>query len=141
MPIRPVARDDRTAEFLDGTAAGLFLLRECRACHRVSAPQALRCGHCGATELTWRPAAGGASVVSWAVTHTKPDADGATHTEVIVIAELDEGPWWWSRVMDADPDAIAVGTRLRVDFARAGEDCEYVPVFRLAASSPPAPAR
>ena len=138
MPIRPVGRDDRTAKFLDGTAAGQFLLRQCGACQRISAPQALQCEHCGATELSWQPAAGGASVVSWAVTHTKPDADGATETEVIVIAELDEGPWWWSRVMDAAPGDVTVGTRLRVDFARADAEAEWVPVFRLAPSSPPA---
>ena len=132
MSVGPVARDERTADFLDGTAAGQFLLRKCDACQSLSAPQARQCGQCGSTELGWQPAAGGASVVSWAVTHTKPGPDGATRTAVIVIAELDEGPWWWSQVVDAGPDAIQQGTRLRIDFARASEDAEYVPVFRIA---------
>ena len=132
MSVGPVARDERTADFLDGTAAGQFLLRKCDACQSLSAPQARQCGQCGSTELGWQPAAGGASVVSWAVTHTKPGPDGATRTAVIVIAELDEGPWWWSQVVDAAPDAVRQGTRLRIDFARASEDAEYVPVFRIA---------
>jgi len=132
MTVGPVARDERTAEFLDGTAAGQFLLRKCDTCQSLSAPQARQCGQCGSTELTWQPAAGGASVVSWAVTHTKPGPDGATRTAVIVIAELDEGPWWWSQVVDAAPEAVQEGTRLRIDFARASEDSEYIPVFRLA---------
>jgi len=134
MPVGPVARDDRTTEFFDGTAAGKFLLRRCEVCQSVSAPQARQCGQCGSTELGWQPAAGGASVVSWAVTHTRPGQDGTTRTEVIVIAELDEGPWWWSQVVDAAPDAIHLGARLRIDFQRSGEDSEYVPVFRLAGS-------
>jgi uncharacterized protein len=137
MPVRSVARDERTAEFLDGAAAGKLLLRRCDACQSVSAPQARQCEQCGSAKLGWQAAAGGASVISWAVTHTRPDADGATRTEVIVIAELDEGPWWWSQVVDAAPDAIAVGTRLRVAFARADEESEFVPVFRLADRFPP----
>lgn len=132
MSVGPVARDERTADFLDGTAAGQFLLRKCDTCQSLSAPQARQCGQCGGTVLSWQPAAGGATVVSWAVTHTKPGPDGAARTAVIVIAELDEGPWWWSQVVDAAPDAIQPGTRLRIDFARANEDSEYVPVFRLA---------
>jgi uncharacterized protein len=132
MPVGPVARDQRTAEFLDGTAAGKFLLRKCDACQSVSAPQARQCGQCGSTELSWQPASGGASVVSWAVTHSKPGPDGTTRTQVIVIAELDEGPWWWSQVVDAAPDAIQAGTRLSIGFERADADSEYVPVFRLA---------
>jgi hypothetical protein len=127
-----VARDERTAEFLDAAAAGQFLLRRCDVCQAISAPPARQCGQCGSTELSWQPAAGGASVVSWAVAHAKPAPDGTVATQTIVIAQLDEGPWWWSQLVDAAPDAVATGTRLRIDFQRAGEESEYVPVFRLA---------
>ena len=89
-------------------------------------------GQCGSAGLDWTPAAGGASVVSWAVTHTKPDAAGQTETTVLVIAELDEGPWWWSQVVDAAPGAVRTGTRLLLDYQRADAESEYVPVFRLA---------
>ena len=132
MPVGPVVRDQDTAEFFDGAAEGKFLLRECKACGVISAPQAKQCASCGFTGLSWHPAAGGASVVSWVVTHTKPDADGTTSSQVVAIAELDEGPWWWSQVTDAEPSAVQLGTRLRIDFDRAGEQTEYVPVFRLA---------
>jgi uncharacterized OB-fold protein len=132
MSVGPVARDERTAEFLDGTAAGKFLLRRCEVCQAVSAPQARQCGQCGSTELSWQPAAGGASVVSWVVTHAKPAPDGTVATETLVIAELDEGPWWWSKLAGAAPDTLTPGTRLRLDFERANEESEYVPVFRLA---------
>jgi uncharacterized protein len=132
MPVGPVVRDQETAEFFDGTAAGQFLLRKCDACGAISAPQAKQCGNCGSTELGWQPAAGGASVISWSVTHSKPGPDGDTRAQVIAIAQLDEGPWWLSQIVDADPAAVAAGTRLRVDFQRATDDSEYVPVFRLA---------
>lgn len=132
MPVGPVTRDEATAEFFDGTAAGKFLLRKCEECAAVSVPQAKQCGFCSSTRLTSQPAAGGASVVSWTVTHTKPDPAGNTQTQVLVIAELDEGPWWWSQVVDADPAALRTGTRLRIGFERASDQSEYVPVFQLA---------
>jgi uncharacterized OB-fold protein len=132
MPVGPVIKDQSTAEFLDGTAHGKFLLRRCNACQSISAPQARQCGSCGSTDLGWAPASGGASVISWIVAHTKPDGDGRTQARVLVIAQLDEGPWWWSQVTDADPALMREGLRLQVAFERAGTEFEYVPVFRAA---------
>lgn len=63
---------------------------------------------------------------------SKPADDGSTRTTLLAIAQLDEGPWWWSQIVDADPAAITVGTRLAIAFERAGPGFEAVPVFRLA---------
>jgi uncharacterized protein len=70
---------------------------------------------------------------------TRAEAQSAQPTQptrtVLVIAELDEGPWWWSQLdlLDpADEAGIAVGRRLRVEFRRAGPEYEAVPVFVLA---------
>jgi uncharacterized OB-fold protein len=135
MTIGPVSRDASTAVFFDGTAAGEFRLRRCRECGGSSVPQAGQCEHCGATELDWQAAGGGASVVSWTVTHPQP-ADGgpAAQRTVLVIAQFDEGPWWWGQLVEADPASPRVGTRLRICFERPGGDSETeaVPVFRLA---------
>ncbi len=125
MTVGPVARDEATAAFFDGTAAGRFLLRRCPAGH-YSEPTAVQCTTCEATELSWQPASGGATLVSWAVTWGKAPADEAPPRTILVIAELDEGPWWWSQL--ADPTAEpAVGQRLRIAFGQA--DGEAVPVF------------
>ncbi len=71
MSVGPVVRDEATAEFFDGTAAGQFLLRRCPAGH-FSEPPAAQCTTCGATDLHWSPAGGGATLVSWAVTWSRP---------------------------------------------------------------------
>ena len=132
VPVGPVVRDQATAAFFDGTAAGEFRLRHCADCGRLSAPQVQQCEHCGSTTLDWQPAAGGASIISWTVTHSKPADDGSTRTAVLAIAQLDEGPWWWSQIVGVDPAALTVGARLTIEFERAGPDFEAVPVFRLA---------
>jgi uncharacterized OB-fold protein len=133
-----VVRDDATAEFFDGTAAGRFLLRRCRAGH-VSEPAAVQCTTCAATDLDWVPAVGGATLVSWAVTWSRPAAGEELRRTVLVIGELDEGPWWWTQLAgDTDPDAeqtsgaLAPGRRLRIEFERADAEHEAVPVFVLA---------
>jgi len=128
MTIGPVARDAATAEFFDGTAAGTFFLRCCPAGH-FSEPQAAQCTTCASTALRWEPAGGGATLVSWAVAWTKPSGDGEAQPTVLVIAELDEGPWWWSQLVDSDPANLAVGGRLRLEFRRADPEHEAVPVF------------
>jgi hypothetical protein len=45
-----------------------------------------------------------------------------------VIAQLEEGPWWWSALVGADPDSLSEGQALRIVFERA-EGSEAVPVF------------
>ena len=132
MTVGPLARDATTAEFLDGTAAGQFLLRHCAACGGVSAPQAAQCERCAATGLGWVPASGDATLISWTVAHGKPETDPV----VLCVAELAEGPWWWSQLTDASPGTLRPGTPLRVEFRRHSPQDEAVPVFVLAAERP-----
>ena len=129
MTVGPVTRDAATAEFFDGTAAGQFLLRHCTDCDALSAPQAAQCERCCSTALDWRPASADATLVSWTVAHGKPDASGSVSRTILGIAELAEGPWWWSQIVDADPARLHAGTPLRISFRRYDEQHEAVPVF------------
>ncbi len=138
MSVGPVQRDEATAEFFDGAAAGQFLLRQCAEGH-FSEPAAAACTTCGRAELAFVPAAGTATLVSWAVSHGRPAGDELPPRTVLIIGELDEGPWWWAQLDGLEPAAdgaadvgLAVGQRLRVEFRRAGSEYEAVPVFVLA---------
>jgi uncharacterized OB-fold protein len=129
----PVARDENTAAFFDGTASGQFLLRRCDPDGHLSRPQARQCSTCGTTNLVWSPASGGARLVSWALIPARRSApeDSLEAPTVVAVAELDEGPWWWSQIVDADPDTLAEGQRLRIRF-QAPDGGEAVPVFSVA---------
>lgn len=125
-----IRRDGNTAPFLDGAARGEFLLRRCLNCSSIGGPQEAQCTACGSLESEWIPASGAARVVSWSAVYGKgADGQPVAHT-ITVIAELDEGPWWWSQVVDADPSDMGTGRRLQVAFAEA-EGGETLPVFRL----------
>jgi uncharacterized OB-fold protein len=138
-----VRRDAATAAFFDGTARGELLLWRCRACPdaELQGPQARACPDCASPDLEPVPAAGGASLVSWAVVHERPRPGQEPGRTVVAISQLDEGPWWWSQLVDADPDQLRAGTRLVLDFVtpvapggdtEPAEPSEVVPVFRLA---------
>ena len=131
LPLGAVRRDGNTSTFLDGAARGVFLLRRCTDCGTIGGPQEAQCTGCSSITTEWIPANGRARIVSWSVVHAKT-ADGATapHT-ITVIAEFDEGPWWWSQIIGADPIDLATGRRLQVAFEPA-EGGETLPVFRLA---------
>ncbi len=131
MSVGPVVRDDVTANFFDGTGRGELLLARCPQGH-FSEPAAEQCLTCGSPDVERTPAGGGARVVSWAVTRGRPRGDEPGKRTVLVIGELDEGPWWWAQLLDADPDALKEGTLIRLDFQRFDDAHEAVPVFRLA---------
>lgn len=128
MTVGPVDRDAATAEFFDGTAAGRFLLRRCPAGH-FSEPPAAACTTCASTDLSWAAAGGGGTLVSWTVVWGRPSSDSEPDRTVLAIGELDEGPWWWSQLVGSDPASLTVGQRLRIEFRRAADELEAVPVF------------
>ena len=103
MTVGPVVRNEATAEFFDGTARGEFLLRRCTNCGAANTPLAEQCPVCASIAQDWEPASGGASLVSWTVYHDPVDGDAPARITVLAIAELDEGPWWWSLLVGAAP--------------------------------------
>ncbi len=131
MPLFPVRRDAETAEFFDGTARGELLLVREKATGRMLDPKFDVGDEPEAYERV--PAAGTGAVMSWSVVHGR-GPDGATTRTVVGIVELDEGPWWWTEIAGADPDADLMGARVRATFVPTGpaERDEAIPVFELA---------
>ena len=131
MTVGPVARDDATAAFFDGTARNELLLARCIAGH-LSSPDASTCHQCGARIEDLHPASGRATLVSWSTVAPPRGAAPGTPSVIAVIAQLSEGPWWWSRlVVDGDRGQLQVGAAVRVEFERHDDGSEAVPVFRL----------
>jgi uncharacterized OB-fold protein len=129
--VGPVARDQASAAFFDGTARGQLLLHRCRSCRSWWSPHAVQCAACGSTGLDREPSAGTAHLVSWSVSHGRAREDGSTARAVVGIVQLDEGPWWWAQLRTDDPAVLAVGDRVVVAFERSGDDSETVPVFAI----------
>jgi uncharacterized protein len=135
VSVGPVARNQDTEEFFDGTAAQEFLLRRCKPHGHLSRPQARQCAECGSTDMAWFPASGRARLISWVVIPARGgDGDPVPPPRVPAIGELEEGPWWWSTLVGADPEALVEDLPLRLAYERA-EGGEAVPVFVLTSSA------
>ncbi|MFI6310062.1 Zn-ribbon domain-containing OB-fold protein [Nocardia fusca] len=130
MNIQPVVRDAATSVFFDGTARGAFLLRRSRETGEVLAPSAVQ-DSVGNTDLEWVQASGCGRVVSWAFVPRPVGGSDAPVEVTIGVVELDEGPWWWTQLVDIDRGTLAAGLRVRAVFPKSGlaETDEYVPVF------------
>ncbi|KOG61376.1 MULTISPECIES: Zn-ribbon domain-containing OB-fold protein [Streptomyces] len=129
----PVVRDRDSAEFFDGTRRGVFLLRRSRTGEYLDpAAVPVLCEEAGLTSVA---ASGTGRIVTWAILHGRGDGRAPVRT-VVAIVELDEGPWWWSRIVGVDPDEDLSDLRVEVDFVASGPDPrhEAVPVFRPAAT-------
>lgn len=130
-PLGQVVRDGVIDDFLDGAGRRQFLLRRCLDCGAVGSPSEARCAQCGSWSTEHLAAAGGAQVVSWSVVHGRRDDGSSGPQAVVVIGQLDEGPWWWTQLFDAAPEELSTGRRLRIDYEPV-EGGEVLPVFRLA---------
>ncbi|MCI2424214.1 OB-fold domain-containing protein [Saccharopolyspora sp. K220] len=126
VPVISVSRNEASAEFFDGTARGELLVRRCPQCSLVIAPNVPQCPDCASIDLTWEPAGGTATLVTWTV------VPGPDDTAVVAgIVELTEGPWLHARILGVAPEDLAEGLALSVGFQRYG-DGEAVPVFHAA---------
>ncbi|HEY3687783.1 MAG TPA: OB-fold domain-containing protein [Streptosporangiaceae bacterium] len=119
-----IRRDEASAPFFDGAAREELLIRRCAGCGRTHAPTVTACPDCGGTDLAWVPAAGTATLVTWAVPYDRASAAPAL---VFALVELAEGPWMHTRV-DADPAALHAGQPLSARFVHP-DDGESFTVF------------
>jgi hypothetical protein len=128
MPQISVRRDEASAPFFDATANGQLLIKTCPNCHQHAAPRAHQCRHC-ATTLTWLPASGEATLVTWSATAVPRDNPDQPPT-FFGYVELAEGPWLETLLVDVTADTLTEAMPLRVTFLHRPGDDERIPAFR-----------
>ena len=127
---KPVPRPTPTEQpFYDACAAGKLVLQHCQNCGHVLFYPRTHCDACQSDQLVWKDAIGTGTIASYTVVRRGVSADFEA-PYVIALIDLAEGPRMMSQIIDADPDALAVGLSVKVDFAAWPEDIT-LPVFRL----------
>ncbi|WP_205254374.1 OB-fold domain-containing protein [Halorubellus sp. JP-L1] len=117
-----------TREFWASAADGDLSLSECQNCGLVYYyPRAL-CPDCFSDDVTGRSATGEGEVYSYSVTRTISGWPEDDLPLVVAYVELDEGVRMMTNV-HADPDDVAVGTRVEVTFVDTEEPDVAIPVF------------
>jgi hypothetical protein len=127
---RPVpVPDTLTAPYWKAAAEGRFTLPRCEACGRRHFYPRPACPHCGSDRIAWAEASGGGIVYSYSVVHRAPGPAFAGDVPyVVAIVETEEGPHLLSRIVDIDPGAVRIGTKVRVRFDRVSDEAA-LPVF------------
>ncbi len=127
--------DDTTQPWWDATAEGRLLVVRCGACGKAHFYPRPFCPRCGSSVVTWEEAGGRATLYTWSVVHRNdlpPFNDKVPY--IAAVVDLEEGPRMMTTVVGVDPDALAVGMELQVDFVEHGEGF-HIPVFRPLASA------
>ena len=127
---KPVPRPTPTEQpFYDACAAGKLVLQRCQSCGRVLFYPRTHCDACQSDQLVWEDASGAGTIASYTVVRRGVSANFEA-PYVIALIDLAEGPRMMSQIVEASPEALAVGLYDKVDFAAWSEDIT-LPVFRL----------
>jgi uncharacterized OB-fold protein len=121
-PAKPLPKP--TAEslpFWQGCADGRLLYQRCTACDRAQFPPRSRCAYCFNERLVWRESARVGAVHTFTEVHRAPTAAfKADVPYVIALVDLDEGFRMMMNLHAPDRSAIAIGSRVRVNFEDTG---------------------
>jgi acetyl-CoA acetyltransferase/uncharacterized OB-fold protein len=124
-----VRSDSRSEAFFAAAAENVLMIRRCDGCHAWLAPTASGCPGCAEdAELTWAPASGRGTLVSWSVVHPR---DGGP-VSVPAFVELAEGPWLSTGLRMTDPEQLGslhAGQPVVVEFVHRDDGASYA-VFR-----------
>jgi uncharacterized OB-fold protein len=115
LPVPAPTVTEETREFWEGLRHSRFVLPRCNGCAAwIWYPRGL-CPACGSLDTAWHEVSGRGRIYSYTVVR-KSGLPGWSEQVPYVIAyvELDEGPRVMSNVVGCDPDALTIGTAVRV---------------------------
>lgn len=110
-----IDRDAASEEFFDSAAREILVLPRCEACCEWQPLTTQVCTSCDRGDLTWSPSSGRGRVVTWTAL---PDPDEEAGHRVMVMVELDEGPWLETRLVHGVADQVNLGMPVRIGFLK-----------------------
>ena len=133
MSERPIpVPDPATAPYWQGARDGRLRLPRCTDCGKAHFYPRAICPHCRSASLEWVDATGSGSIYSYTVVQRAPSpAFAADVPYAVAIVALDEGPHMMTNIVDAAPDTIRIGMKVRARFL-ALDDHTSLPVFEPA---------
>ena len=112
-----------TQAFWDAAAQGTLLIKRCGACGEPHYYPRPLCPFCLSADTRWEAAAGTGTIYSLSTMRRGKDAP-----YTLAYVTLDEGPAVLTNIAADDPDALAIGARVRVRFTASDGGAPY-PMF------------
>ncbi len=119
-PLPPITADTRP--FWDGCREGELRYQVCATCGHAQFYPRVLCARCGGVELAWRRSTGQGTIHAVTVVYRAPSA--AFKEDVpyaVALVDLDEGFRMMANIVGGNPEAVAIGDRVRLVFERRGE--------------------
>ena len=113
--------------FWEGCRNNELRLQHCADCERFQFYPRIICGHCDSSALSWRAVSGHGRVASFTIVH-RGISRAYEAPYVVALIDLDEGPRMMSSVVGAEPESVAVGDTVDVQFEPWGQGY-LMPVF------------
>jgi len=111
------------AEYRAHLAQGRIMLQRSASSGEFMFPPRTAASGTGARDLEWVEASGRGTVYSTTVSRRRPEQGGALH---IALIEMEEGPRMMSRVEGLEPEAVAIGLKVKARIAEVLGDLAVV---------------
>jgi uncharacterized OB-fold protein len=118
--------------FWEGLRRRELRIQRCAACHQLQHPPLPICRACRGLDLDWVRSTGRGVIHSFVVAQ-HPPVPPFSYPNVIVLVELEEGTRLVSRLVGVEPDDVAIGQPVAVDFEEVDGGDLALHFFRPAA--------
>ncbi len=119
-----------TSPFWDGVKRRELTLQFCKDTGRAQHYPRPVSIYTGSRNLEWRTVSGNGVVYAKTVVNIAgPGLDGRLPLTVVTV-DLDDGARILGNVLDAEPDAVRIGSRVEIAWDHLADDVHY-PAFRL----------
>lgn len=107
-------------EYNEALKQNKLLGLKCRKCGAVTVPPRIACSKCTSTELDVTELSGKGTIQTFTTVFVPPEGREPESPYVIVVVELDEGPWLMGNLTGVDPKSVAMdimGKRVKMGHA------------------------
>lgn len=115
--------------FWEGCLQGELRLQHCESCERFQFYPRTICNGCGGDDLGWQSVSGRGRLASFSIVR-RGISKAYPAPYVVVLVDLEEGVRMMSKLIECEPEKIAIGAEVEVLFEDWGAG-KTLPVFRL----------
>jgi uncharacterized OB-fold protein len=120
---------ETSAPYWQGCRERELRLQKCNACQRLQFYPRIMCSHCQRQSLGWIVATGRGEVASFTVVR-RGVSEAYPTPYIVALIDLEEGLRMMSHVVGIDPESVAVGDLVKVEFEDWSDEIT-MPVFRV----------
>ncbi len=107
-------------EYSEALKEDRLLGLKCQECGAITVPPRITCSKCQGTELEVVQLSGKGTIQTFTTIYVPPEGREAEAPYVVVLVELDEGPWLMGNLGGVDPTKVTmdiIGKRVKVGHA------------------------